>query len=69
MKAAPRSGWACSFFDSPTLRRGSAAAAIDCAKTVWLWLVDGIPLTRWDVVGAGIALAGMAVIALQPNGQ
>ncbi len=33
----------------------------------WLHFVDGIPLTRWDVAGAGIALAGMAVIALQPS--
>ncbi len=34
---------------------------------VWLHFVDGIALTRWDVVGAGIALTGMAVIALQPG--
>lgn len=33
----------------------------------WLYFVDGIALTRWDVAGAGIALAGMAVIALQPS--
>ena len=34
---------------------------------VWLRLVDGIPLTRWDIAGASIALIGMAVIALQPS--
>lgn len=34
---------------------------------VWLHFVDGIALTSWDVVGAGIALTGMAVIALQPG--
>lgn len=33
---------------------------------VWLRLVDGIPLTTWDAVGALIAMAGMAVIAIQP---
>jgi small multidrug resistance family-3 protein len=33
---------------------------------VWLRVIDGVALTRWDVAGAGIALAGMAVIALQP---
>lgn len=32
----------------------------------WLRLVDGVPLTRWDLAGAAIALLGMAVIALQP---
>jgi len=35
---------------------------------VWLRLVDGIVLTRWDVTGACIALIGMAVIVLQPAG-
>ena len=34
---------------------------------LWLRLVDGVSLSRWDVAGAGIALLGMAVIALQPN--
>jgi small multidrug resistance family-3 protein len=33
---------------------------------VWLRVVDGVALTRWDISGAAIALAGMAVIALQP---
>ena len=33
---------------------------------VWLHVVDGIALSRWDFVGAAIALVGMAVIALQP---
>ncbi|ATE61218.1 YnfA family protein [Thauera sinica] len=33
---------------------------------LWLRFVDGVPLTRWDVAGAAIALFGMAVIALQP---
>ncbi|WEF32567.1 YnfA family protein [Pseudoduganella chitinolytica] len=34
----------------------------------WLRWVDGVPLTRWDGAGAVLALAGMAVIALQPRG-
>ena len=34
----------------------------------WLRFVDGVALTRWDVAGAGVALAGMAIIALQPTG-
>jgi small multidrug resistance family-3 protein len=33
---------------------------------LWLRFVDGIALTRWDAAGAALALAGMAVIALQP---
>lgn len=34
---------------------------------VWLRVVDGVPLSRWDIAGAAIVLAGMAVIALQPG--
>ncbi len=34
---------------------------------LWLRFVDGIALTRWDIAGAGVALVGMAVIALQPQ--
>ena len=35
---------------------------------LWLRFVDGISLSRWDATGAALALAGMAVIALQPRG-
>jgi len=34
---------------------------------LWLRLVDGVALSRWDIAGALLALAGMAVIALQPQ--
>lgn len=34
---------------------------------LWLWRVDGVVLTRWDVVGGAVCLAGMALIALQPR--
>lgn len=36
---------------------------------IWLRVVDGVALTRWDWAGAALALAGMAVIALQPLGR
>lgn len=32
----------------------------------WLFVVDGVPLTRWDVAGAVVALAGMVIIMMQP---
>ncbi len=34
---------------------------------LWLWLVDGIRPTSWDLVGAAVALAGMAIIMLAPR--
>ncbi|RXR04438.1 YnfA family protein [Pseudoxanthomonas composti] len=33
----------------------------------WLWLVDGVRPTRWDVLGACLCLAGMAVIMCGPR--
>jgi small multidrug resistance family-3 protein len=36
---------------------------------VWLHLVEGVALTRWDWAGAAVALAGMAIIALQPEAR
>jgi small multidrug resistance family-3 protein len=34
---------------------------------IWLRYVDGIPLSRWDMAGAGLALIGMGVIMMQPR--
>lgn len=34
---------------------------------VWLYTVDSVPLTRWDIAGAAVTLLGMAIIALQPS--
>ncbi|MCG3143645.1 MAG: hypothetical protein HONDAALG_01000 [Gammaproteobacteria bacterium] len=36
------------------------------AALLWLWLVDDVTPTGWDLAGAGVALAGMAIIVLQP---
>ena len=32
------------------------------AALLWLRVVEGIPLTQWDLLGAALALLGMAVI-------
>jgi small multidrug resistance family-3 protein len=34
---------------------------------LWLWRVDGVVPTRWDLIGGAICLIGMATIALQPR--
>ncbi|WP_298232100.1 YnfA family protein [uncultured Azohydromonas sp.] len=34
---------------------------------LWLWLVDGIQPTRWDLVGTLVALAGMGIIMFAPR--
>jgi small multidrug resistance family-3 protein len=38
-----------------------------CVALLWLRFVDGMAFTRYDAAGAALALAGMAVIALQPS--
>ncbi len=29
---------------------------------LWLWRVDGVSLSRWDLAGAAVSLIGMAII-------
>ena len=33
----------------------------------WLWAVDGVRPTAWDLAGCGVALAGMGLIMFQPR--
>lgn len=33
----------------------------------WLWAVDQVRPTAWDLAGAAVALAGMAIIVFQPQ--
>ena len=33
----------------------------------WLWLIDGLRPTAWDVVGALVAMTGMAIIMFAPR--
>ena len=58
-----------------TLHPGSAAGrtyaayggAYVATAVVWLWLVDGQRPDRWDVLGAAVCLAGMAIIYFGPR--
>ncbi|EPN31086.1 hypothetical protein BB779_24610 (plasmid) [Pseudomonas viridiflava] len=34
---------------------------------LWLWQIDGIKPTTWDMVGGFVALAGMAIIMCTPR--
>ena len=34
---------------------------------LWLWAVDGIRPTSWDLLGSAVALAGMAIIVFGPR--
>jgi small multidrug resistance family-3 protein len=34
---------------------------------MWLWMVDGIRPSAWDMAGVAVTLAGMSIIAFQPR--
>ena len=34
---------------------------------MWLWLIDGVRPTPWDVAGSLVAVSGMAIIMLAPR--
>jgi len=29
---------------------------------LWLWKVDRVPVTPWDLIGAAVSIVGMAII-------
>ena len=35
---------------------------------LWLWLIEGVTPDRWDLLGAGVSVTGMAIIAFAPRG-
>src|ERR1700744_5429352 len=35
-----------------------------CVAIAWLWLIDGVRPTLWDVCGMAVCLAGMVIIVL-----
>ncbi|MEM5508202.1 YnfA family protein [Pseudoalteromonas sp. AS71] len=38
-----------------------------CVALLWLWVVDGVKPTMWDVIGGAVALLGMAIIIFAPK--
>ncbi len=34
---------------------------------MWLWLIDGVRPTTWDIAGSFVAISGMAIIMLAPR--
>jgi small multidrug resistance family-3 protein len=55
----------------PAMAAGRTYAAYGgvyvATAVLWLWLMDGQQPDRWDVLGASVALAGMAIIAFAPR--
>ncbi|TCS33717.1 small multidrug resistance family-3 protein [Paucimonas lemoignei] len=38
-----------------------------CVAILWLWVVDGIQPTVWDIAGVLVALVGMGIIMFAPR--
>lgn len=49
-------------------RYAAYGGAYVATATVWLWLIDGQQPDRWDLIGAAVSIAGMAIIAFMPRG-
>jgi small multidrug resistance family-3 protein len=56
--------WLLTLVDSNVAGRAYAAygSVYITASLVWLWAVEGTVPDRWDLLGAGIALVGAAII-------
>ena len=56
---------------APSDAAGRAFAAYGgvyiAASLAWLWAVEGQRPDRWDLIGAGVCLAGAAIILLGPR--
>ncbi|ATD67000.1 hypothetical protein CNR27_05705 [Luteimonas chenhongjianii] len=60
--------WLLSLHPTATGRVYAAYGGVYVAVALlWLWRVDGVAPSRWDLLGAGLCLAGMAIIMLAPR--
>lgn len=60
--------WLLTLHAAPSGRVYAAYGGVYVAVALaWLWSVDGIRPSLWDVFGAVVTLAGMSIIAFQPR--
>jgi small multidrug resistance family-3 protein len=60
--------WLLTLHDTASGRVYAAYGGVYIAMALgWLWAVDGVRPTPWDIAGVTICLAGAALIAWQPR--
>lgn len=60
--------WLLTLHDAASGRVYAAYGGVYIAVAIgWLWVVDGIRPSAWDIAGVAVALAGMGIIAFQPR--
>lgn len=59
--------WLLSLHPTAAGRTYAAYGGVYVAVAVfWLWWIDGVRPDRWDLIGAGVTLLGMSIIAFGP---
>ena len=62
------SAWLLTLHPTATGRVYAAYGGVYISLAIfWLWWVDGVRPTRWDLLGVALCLAGMAVIMFAPR--
>jgi small multidrug resistance family-3 protein len=60
--------WLLALHPTATGRVYAAYGGIYVATAIaWLWLIDGVRPTAWDIAGSTIAISGMALIMFAPR--
>jgi len=60
--------WLLTLHPEPAGRVYAAYGGVYVATAItWLWLVDGVRPTLWDLTGSAVALLGMAIIFFAPR--
>jgi small multidrug resistance family-3 protein len=60
--------WLLTFHPTATGRVYAAYGGVYIFVAIlWLWGVDGVKPTIWDIVGGSVALVGMAIIMFAPK--
>lgn len=60
--------WLLTFHDTAAGRVYAAYGGVYVATALaWLWVVDGVRPTAWDVTGVAVVLLGMGIIMFQPR--
>ena len=60
--------WLLTLHDAASGRVYAAYGGVYIGAAIgWLWAVDGVRPSAWDLAGVAVALLGMALIAFQPR--
>lgn len=59
--------WLLSFHPSAGRAYAAYGGVYVAAAVAWGWLVEKQPPDRWDLIGAAVCLAGMAIITFGPR--